>query len=702
MPIQTFSNGETLGSIRDKLNSNVAALNTDITLLQGWAAMSSNAVDQILPNVSGAAVLDLYDFSVATGDIVLSGIGENGTRWTTISADPLSSDKTTRVKAKVSHLPPLRWFIEPSISARYRGDYASVYLADTSTPVLTSVADVTIASIQQTTTTLTIILNNPFAGGVGSWISVQGVSDNRLNYFNLCVSGVSRDKKTLTATTYDETTLPSLTVGPYANQGSISLIEPFNFSSNAFGLRTSGTNAGSNAILSRYDASRSYWTSGSVAGSQVTTTGSLSLSPTFTGATGQYSLRATTRTCLNIDPRYARVLDSATDSNYTFTPRYTISNVKPDNAKYYTSVFEVVTPKSMPVPVAKVVSATKSGTTTATIVTDVPHGLTTTNYVQVYGIRDQTNFAKHGAPAVVESVVNATTFTVALGIAATATSYGGSVTLCNGSTLQQGLIGTTVQSVSRSSDGSVTVIGHTNWSSLIVGGLVNLHGVRNSTDGSDVGVDGVYRVNTISTTTLILEPIYDYLGVLKSPYGSDGSAPVLNSTNCGGCVIDRVEARTHDLGLERYSDVVVSIDGQGTADLTRSLPVILAASPTVTANAGTAIGASSTGYSLLTAATTNATSLKTTSGNLYEFTAYNFTASPVFVKFYNKASAPTVGTDTPVYVIPVPASGHTTLEFGATGKRFNTALAFAVTANAAITDSTAVTAGSCLLSLTYI
>ena len=73
---------------------------------------------------------------------------------------------------------------------------------------------------------------------------------------------------------------------------------------------------------------------------------------------------------------------------------------------------------------ASIVSATKTASATATVVTDIPHGLTTSTYITLSGIRDITNFPAVTTPVVVSSVIDATTFTVVIGSSATATSFG--------------------------------------------------------------------------------------------------------------------------------------------------------------------------------------------------------------------------------------------------------------------------------------
>lgn len=114
-------------------------------------------------------------------------------------------------------------------------------------------------------------------------------------------------------------------------------------------------------------------------------------------------------------------------------------------------------------------------------------------------------------------------------------------------------------------------------------------------------------------------------------------------------------------------------------------------SGTVTANQGTL--ASGTAISVVSAATTNASNQKSTAGNLFEVTASNPTATPAYLKFYNKATAPTVGTDVPVMTIPVPANSFVSYVPGRQGKRFTTGIGMAVTGAITAADTTASVAG---------
>lgn len=92
------------------------------------------------------------------------------------------------------------------------------------------------------------------------------------------------------------------------------------------------------------------------------------------------------------------------------------------------------------------------------------------------------------------------------------------------------------------------------------------------------------------------------------------------------------------------------------------------------------------------AATTNAAFLKASAGTVWSITAFNANASPRYVKFYNKASAPTVGTDVPVIVVAIPAASTVMIGGGSNGIRFSTGIAMAIVTGAADSDATAVAA----------
>jgi hypothetical protein len=108
--------------------------------------------------------------------------------------------------------------------------------------------------------------------------------------------------------------------------------------------------------------------------------------------------------------------------------------------------------------------------------------------------------------------------------------------------------------------------------------------------------------------------------------------------------------------------------------------------------------APATPYILNSLATTNGALILTGTSGLHAFYASNIGATTAYVKLYNKATAPTVGTDVPAMVIPVPSNatdglGTATLPIGTNGFRFALGLGIAITGGAADSDTTAVAAG---------
>lgn len=104
---------------------------------------------------------------------------------------------------------------------------------------------------------------------------------------------------------------------------------------------------------------------------------------------------------------------------------------------------------------------------------------------------------------------------------------------------------------------------------------------------------------------------------------------------------------------------------------------------------GTAPG--STRSRVKAAATTNSTNLKGSAGVLLGYALFNNTASAKFFKFYDKATAPTVGTDTPAFTIIIPANSGANAEWS-TGIPFSTGIGYGITGGVTDGDTTATAA----------
>ena len=165
--------------------------------------------------------------------------------------------------------------------------------------------------------------------------------------------------------------------------------------------------------------------------------------------------------------------------------------------------------------------------------------------------------------------------------------------------------------------------------------------------------------------------------------------------------------RLHLINIIDATRFDVSPRNPGTTDGSRSFATwlnggtlgtlsTLSALTTIT-TAGTP-AAPATPYFVNSAATTNGALILTGTSGLQAFFATNTGATVAYVKLYNKATAPTVGTDVPEMIIPIPAAtagvpGVVSVPTGFNAFRFALGLGIAITGGAADSDTTAVAAG---------
>jgi len=154
----------------------------------------------------------------------------------------------------------------------------------------------------------------------------------------------------------------------------------------------------------------------------------------------------------------------------------------------------------------------------------------------------------------------------------------------------------------------------------------------------------------------------------------------------------RATARTSGTQSWRFVQGTYATEPIPAAQVSGTQPVSGTVTATVTPPAP------ATPYILNSAGTTNGALILTGTSGLQAFYATNTGASAAFVKLYNKATAPTVGTDIPAMILPVPAAvagvpGVCTLPIGFSGFRFALGLGIAITGGVADSDTTVIAAG---------
>lgn len=532
------------------------------------------AFEEYRPNVA------VWAENRAPGDIVQLEGNAAAASYLVISKDPLTAGTETMVMTASDFEVPFEAALGLHMSQRTLGQEFSVEFVSTE-PALTPPADLAISSISQATTTLTVSTVLSHNLRPGQRIGIFGCADSRMNYPSLVVATTPTATQ-FTATAGPGGTIPSVTAGPFTS-GSVYVRSALGFAPNGTSMIFENATA-TNASFYVRSASGDVLPSGTVAGNHsvtVLTTASVQALNT----TGAYAFQPTDEYWLTQMQDDLQWSDVAVDSVAQRNNRYKRTQVVPQGEVPYRLRFRATNNKGLSTPVAQIVSAAKTGTTTATVVTDVPHGLTTGDLIVTYGVRDTTNFANLATATAVASVVNATSFTVVWGSAVTATSFGGYVARVNGGNLMSalGAITQVAQSISRTSN-VVTVVGSAAWTGTVIGDFINLVGIRDNSTGASLGLDGPYRVRDIATTNLVLDPIG------TTPTGAD-----IGSVNCGGAVIRRTCLRISFARITDYYRDRVEFTPRPSGDAAAALPVVVQNTPATTISSGT-VTANVTGY----------------------------------------------------------------------------------------------------------
>ena len=186
------------------------------------------------------------------------------------------------------------------------------------------------------------------------------------------------------------------------------------------------------------------------------------------------------------------------------------------------------------------------------------------------------------------------------------------------------------------------------------------------------------NANTIETTTGNLSA--------QPAYGWELSVNALKRVRV------RATARTSGTQSWRFVQGTYATEPIPGAQVSATQPVSGTVTSTVTPPAP------ATPYFVNSAATTNGALILTGTSSVHSLWATNEGATVAYIKLYNKAAAPTVGTDVPEMIIPVPAAvsgvpGVANPNMGFIPFRFALGLGIAITGAAVHTDTTAVAAG---------
>lgn len=653
--------------------------------------------------------------SKATGDLIFVDGNAAAASYLVVSKSPLDAGTESAVTSIASVGMPIDASIGLSMSQRTLGQEFAIEMIDNGAP-LPDVPDLAISAISQTTTVLTVDTVLPHGLSVGESIGIHDCSNLLANYSALVVASVPSPTQ-FTATAGPGGTIPSQTItNPAGAKGFVYFRERFGRARNGVSEIFENATA-TNASLYIRSESGDALPSGTVAGSHsvtVATTASVQL----VNSAFQYAFAPSSEFRLFVQADRTQWADGAVDAVAQTTNRLLRTQVCPDPSETYRVRIRATNNKSLTVPNAQIVSAVKTGTTTATITTDRPHGLALNDPVVIYGIRAQgaTEFPNLTTATAVASVVDATTFTIVIGTAGTITSYGGYVAKVQAGNLMSalGAVAQVAQSATLSTlaDGTrqLVLVGSANWAApaTTIGDMVELVGVRADLTGATLNVDGPWKIANAATTNL----------TLVLPFSGQRTLPAdFVSTNCGGGVIRRTCLRISFLRLFEYQRERVELLPRPIGDVSAAVPVSIQGTATVTFTqpalvAGTALvgdvgvqyrttasGLATTTTHFVAAGSTNATLVKNAAGKVFGWFFANTTATWRYVKLHNQATAPTAGTGV-VRTIGVPPNGVASF-FSEGGITFATGIGLTMVTGAADADATAVTANDLVGELFY-
>jgi len=647
-----------------------------------------------------------WEQSKAAGDLVWVDGNAAAASYLVVSLDPLTAETETSIESHLNFDLPVEISFGAHMSQRTLGQEFAVEVVDT-LPILPDIPLLEISSITQALSVLTVDTVLPHGLSAGKSIGITGCSNAVANYPALVVASVQSPTQ-FTVTAGPGGTIASQTItNPAGAKGFVFFRERLGRAQNGVSQIFENPTVTNASLYIRSEAGDAL-PSGIIADNHSVTVGTTA-SVALVTSPYQYAFRPTTEFRFFAQVDRVQWADGAVDAVAQTASRLLRTQVCPDPSHNYKFRIRGTNNASLTVPNAQIVSAVKTGTTTATITTDRPHGLVANDPVVIYGIRDATNFPNLATATVVASVIDETSFTIVIGGAVTATSYGGYVAKINGGNLMSalGAVAQVAQSATLSTlaDGTqqLVLVGSASWAApaTTIGDMLELVGCRDIATGASLGIDGPWKIANVATTSL----------TLVLPYSGQRTLPVdFATTNCGGGLIRRTCFRLSFVRIFDYERERVEMLARPAGDIAGAAPVAIQGGTlpavttvstvsTVTAVTGAGTPAvPATPFFVNSAASTNGALVLTGTSGLCALWASNIGATAAFVKLYNKATAPSLGTDVPEMIIPVPAAvagvpGVAQISPGFNAYRFPLGLGIAITGGAADADTTAVAAG---------
>lgn len=512
------------------------------------------------PNITQpkADVWDLIneDSGNAFPHIINRGGNALGSAYLRISLSPFIQGSEVSLTSVDSFSFPLRFGIGVSTSQRFSGQEVFLGLVGTNpdgtVPTANSKADQSLsgtASVTNNVATITLT-NHGFMGT--DRVNIFGCAEHRMNVGPVLVTVADANTITVPVT---------IANGTYSlTGGTIRYIDPTRDVENYGGLLIDNTTVTNGSQVARRNGAKPRIVNSTIA----TTTAVQSSGSQYTDS---FNSASTQEMFYGFDEFKYRSFPADSQGSMSGYGKFT--GTIPEEDIPYKIRIKARNLTGISRPIARISSIAKTGTTTATVTTDVAHGLVTGDYVQLYGVRDQTNFPNLTAQTIVASAPTSTTFTIVIGTASTTTSSGGTVFQNEGSVLSTAL-GAAIQSIVVN-NGIMTLTFNSTVSAPLPGEYWHVHGLDIPTVPGLALYEGGFKVLRSSAATTV---DLDATGL-----------PNLASTNTGGSLIKRTDIRIHFVRELDYTRNYVEVMGGAgnVSDANNAVPVTIAASAGVPA-----------------------------------------------------------------------------------------------------------------------
>lgn len=243
---------------------------------------------------------------------------------------------------------------------------------------------------------------------------------------------------------------------------------------------------------------------------------------------------------------------------------------------------------------------------------------------------------------------------------------------------------------------TVTNLAQMNGAALLMGNGVTGTGSQRVTIASD---NTAFTVNAAQSGTWTVQP-----------GNTPNSTPWLMSPSTGGNTAAVKAASTAPVATDPALVVSISpnsVNANGQATMANSAPVAIASNQSTVPVGLQAIATGGwTPKWVLAANSDNATSLKGSAGTVHAVQVFGIGAAPAYLKFYNKATSPTCGSDTIVKQIMIPAASTAANGAGAVAivldTAFSTGIAYCVVTGITAADDTSVAASTFVINIDWL